>query len=129
MIVVDTSTWIDWIRGGQADNTIKLEALIDKDTILVGDIVLFEVLQGARDDLHAKKLERTLARYRSADMLERRIAIIAAGHYRLLRAKGITIRSAADLIIGTYCIENGHTLLHNDRDFAPMVEHLGLIEF
>jgi len=38
----------------------------------------------------------------------------------------VTIRKTADLIIATYCIERGHTLLHDDRDFDPIEEHLGL---
>lgn len=128
MIVVDTSVWIGWIRREQTDAVSKLELLIDKDVIILGDLILFEILQGARDDLHAKRLERVLARYRSADMLNRRLAVVVASNYRLLRTKGITTRSAADLMIGTWCIENNVPLLHNDRDFTPMVEHLGLIE-
>lgn len=128
MIVVDTSVWVGWIRREQTDAVSKLELLIDKDVIILGDLILFEILQGARDDLHAKRLERVLARYRSADMLNQRLAVVVASNYRLLRAKGITTRSAADLMIGTWCIENNVPLLHNDRDFTPMVEHLGLIE-
>jgi predicted nucleic acid-binding protein len=38
----------------------------------------------------------------------------------------VTIRKTIDLIIGTFCIERGHTLLHDDRDFEPMIRHLGL---
>ena len=57
------------------------------------------------------------------------IAIKAAANYRKLRALGVTIRKDVDMLIGTWCIENGIPLLHNDRDFRPMVEHLGLIEF
>jgi predicted nucleic acid-binding protein len=30
------------------------------------------------------------------------------------------------LLIGTHCIEHGHDLLHDDRDFVPMAQHLGL---
>lgn len=48
------------------------------------------------------------------------------GNYRALHTLGLTIRKAADLIIGTYCIEHGHTLLRDDRDFEPMRLHLGL---
>jgi len=32
----------------------------------------------------------------------------------------------ADIIIGTFCIARGHSLLHDDRDFVPMAKHLGL---
>ena len=49
-----------------------------------------------------------------------------ARNYRALRAAGCTVRKTPDLIIGTYCIEHGHTLLHADRNFEPMREYLGL---
>jgi predicted nucleic acid-binding protein len=42
------------------------------------------------------------------------------------REHAAVIRKTADLIIGTYCIEHGHTLLHDDRDFDLMHAHLGL---
>lgn len=32
------------------------------------------------------------------------------------------------MLIGTWCIENGVALLHNDSDFRPIARHLGLIE-
>ncbi|MEJ0016665.1 MAG: hypothetical protein WDN25_08875 [Acetobacteraceae bacterium] len=43
-----------------------------------------------------------------------------------MRDPGVTVRKSADLIIGPYCIEHSHALLHDDRDFQPMREHLGL---
>ena len=42
--------------------------------------------------------------------------------------RGITVRKNIDLLIGTWCIENGRPLLHNDNDFLPMVRYLGLRE-
>jgi predicted nucleic acid-binding protein len=59
-------------------------------------------------------------------MLSPAYAIQAAHHYRHLRRHGITIRKSADMIIATYCIIHDHRLLHMDRDFEPMVRHLGL---
>jgi hypothetical protein len=54
-------------------------------------------------------------------------AVRAARNYRTLRGLGIKIRKTADIIIGTFCIENHHLLLHDDRDFLPMERHLGLM--
>ena len=48
--------------------------------------------------------------------------------FLLLRRRGITIRTTIDLLIGSWCIQNGEPLLHNDDDFRPMARHLGLIE-
>ncbi len=44
----------------------------------------------------------------------------------LLRAMGITVRKTIEFFIATFCIENAHELLHNDRDFDPFKSHLGL---
>jgi predicted nucleic acid-binding protein len=43
-----------------------------------------------------------------------------------LRRRGITIRRTIDLLIGTFCIDEGYSLLHADRDFEPMERYLGL---
>lgn len=59
-------------------------------------------------------------------MLGAELAVAAAGHYRALRTLGITIRKTADLVIATFCIAHGHSLLHDDRDFEPFAEHLSL---
>jgi predicted nucleic acid-binding protein len=30
------------------------------------------------------------------------------------------------VIIATFCLEHGHALLHDDRDFDPFADHLGM---
>ena len=60
------------------------------------------------------------------DFLGKEIAIQAAQNYRKLRKNGITVRKTIDVIIATFCIENRFELIHNDRDFDPMEEYLGL---
>lgn len=94
--------------------------------VIVGDVVLLEVLQGARNDDQAAVLRRRLQIFRNESLLTSALAVKAAANYRRLREVGVTIRKGADLLIGTYCIENDHALLHNDRDFDAMVAHLGL---
>jgi predicted nucleic acid-binding protein len=53
-------------------------------------------------------------------------AVRAAENYRLLRFRGVTVRKTIDVLIGTFCLEDSHQLLFSDRDFEPLVEHLGL---
>jgi predicted nucleic acid-binding protein len=129
MIVVDSSVWIAHLRNAETAGVAKLRNLDGDDDILVGDLILLEVLQGARDDQHAALIERNLRQFAIAPMLGEALASQAARNFRLLRAKGITIRKTADVIIGSFCIAGGHALLHDDRDFDPMVEHLGLRVF
>lgn len=128
MVVVDSSVWIGALRGLRTPPVRRLHALVaDQDgDILIGDLILLELLQGARDDGHAARIERNLRRFPIAPMLDERTAVQAAAHYRGLRAQGVTVRKTADMIIGTFCLLGDHWLLHDDRDFDPMTVHLGL---
>ena len=126
MILVDSSVWIAHLRGATTPATMKLEAAAAREPLLVGDLILLEVLQGARDDGQAARIERALREYAIVSLLDERLAAQAARNYRRLRDLGITIRKTADIIIGTFCIEHRHSLLHEDRDFEPMQKHLGL---
>lgn len=122
----DTSVWIDYLNGRDTAKTDRLDGLIEQDSVVVGDLILFELLQGVRGEREHRALLRRLEPFGCVEMLGRHNALRAAENHRSLRALGITIRKAIDLFIGTFCIENDLPLLHNDRDFEPMAEHLGL---
>ena len=126
MILVDASVWIAHLRGHRTEATAKLEAAAMREPLLIGDLILLEVLQGARNEAHALRILRGLRSYAVVQLLDAELAAHAARNYRKLRELGITIRKTADLIIGTFCIERRHSLLHDDRDFGPMERHLGL---
>lgn len=126
MIVVDSSVWIDHLRGTPTEEVIRLRALFGRQQLLVGDLVLYEILRGVGSEAEALRVEALLAEFEFVALSNREIAIKAAANYRMLRGRGITIRTAIDLIIGTFCIEYGHALLHSDRDFEPMERYLGL---
>jgi predicted nucleic acid-binding protein len=127
VILVDSSVWIAHLRGSLTPATAKLEAAVMTEPILVGDLILLEVLQGARDELAAARIERGLRCFKIVPLLDADLATRAARNYRRLRDMGITIRKTNDIIIGTFCIERGCALLHDDRDFVAMEEHLGLV--
>ena len=126
MIVVDSSVWIDFFAARPTRAALTLKERIEPDTVIVGDIVLAEVLMGARSAGHAAQLETALRRFRVETMGGTEAAIMAAAHYRHLRTHGFTVRRATDMFIGTFCIARGYALLHAERDFEPMVTHLGL---
>ena len=67
-----------------------------------------------------------MRRFDVRPLLDDARAVRAAQNYRRLRARGITVRSVVDLVVGTFCIDHGFELLQQDRDFLPMAEHLGL---
>ncbi len=126
MIVADSSVWISLFRKDDVDVAVRLRSFIAQGTVLVGDIIMLEVLQGARDYHQARWIEQNFRDFPAAQMLSPSLAVKAAANYRLLRDRGVTVRKTIDMIIGTYCIERGHRLLHRDKDYLPMVEHLGL---
>ena len=126
MMVVDTSVWIDYFNGTITAETDRLDQLLGQQTLIIGDLILTEVLQGFRRQRHFAQAQQLMQRFPVVTMLGPILAIRSAQHYRQLRQRGITIRKTIDVMIATFCIRGGHVLLHADRDFEPMAEHLGL---
>ncbi len=126
MILVDSSVWIDFFNGRASRETDLLDDLLESDLLLTGDIILAEVLQGFRAESDFRRAKRALDQLEFRPMLGRGIALKTAANYRVLRAKGITVRKTIDMSIATFCIENRPELLHADREFDPIQQHLGL---
>ncbi len=126
MIAVDSGVWIDYLKGVQNPEADRLDAIIagKEALVVVGDLVLCEVLKGMATE--AARVEREMRRFRVEAMSTPDLAVKAAANYRALRGRGHTVRKTVDLLIGTFCVERGLALLHRDRDFEPMVRHLGL---
>ena len=100
--------------------------MLATDVAATGDLILAEVLQGFRDDADFAAARRALAVLPTFDLLGRERAYRVAGRYRELRKAGITVRKTVDVIIGSFCIDEGLPLLFSDRDFLPLVDLLGL---
>lgn len=128
MIVVDSSVWIDFLNGRNVPHVRRLRAVLGTEEIIIGDLMLCEVLQGLDSERTALEVEGLLRRFEVVAMAGDAIAVLAARNFRSLRKNGVTVRKTIDLLIGTWCIENRRPLLHNDNDFRPMAQHLGLIE-
>lgn len=92
MIVVDTSTWVAYFRNDPTPAVATLRAIQKPNEIIVGDLVLLECLQGARDETHAAQMEAGLRSFVVEAMFGPHLAVEAARHYRTLRAIGVTPR-------------------------------------
>lgn len=126
MILVDSSVWIDFFVGKETRQTDLLNDLLGRQSILTGDLIMLEVLQGFREESDYRRAKAALDRLFFEPMVGREIATVSARNYRKLRKAGITPRKTIDVIIATFCIEKKHQLLHSDRDFEVMKEHLDL---
>lgn len=126
MILVDSSVWIDYFRGTVTPHTERLDALLGREPLCMGDLVLAEVLQGFNTDREFNQAQKLLTSLEPIELGGQEMAIQAARNFRMLRLLGITVRKTIDTMIATACIEKGLRLLYSDRDFDPFVEHLGL---
>jgi predicted nucleic acid-binding protein len=126
LILVDSSVWIDYFRGTVTAQTETLDRLLGEEPLAIGDLILTEVLQGFEDELDFNRARRMLASLTVVELGDQDIAVQAARNFRALRRRGVTIRKTIASVIATRCIEDGHDLLHNDRDFDPFAKHLGL---
>ena len=126
MILVDSSVWIDYFKGITAAHTDKLDRLLGQQPLATGDLILVEVLQGFEKEREFDAAREMLTSLVLIELGGTDIAIQAARNFRTLRKRGITVRKTIDVVIATRCIESGHQLLHNDRDFDPFALHLGL---
>lgn len=126
MIVADTSVWIDYFRGVAAPHTDLLDRALSESRIIIGDLILAEILQGFSSERDFQIARQLMDGLEYRDFVGRDMAMAAAQNYRALRRQGITVRKTIDVLIATFCIENGFGLIHNDRDFDPMEQLLGL---
>jgi len=126
VILVDSSVWIDYLRGTETRQTDRLHALLGVEPLTIGDLILTEVLQGTTSDKEFRDVLRLLGSLDVVQLGGQAVAVQAARNFRALREKGVTVRKTIDCVIATRCIMDGLTLLHSDRDFEPFVMHLGL---
>lgn len=126
MILVDSGVWIDYFRGTVTPQTEKLDALLGRQPLAIGDLILTEVLQGFDNDRDFNDARKMLTSLTIVELGGQEVAIQAARNFRALRKIGVSVRKTIDTVIATRCIEDGYELLHNDRDFDPFMKHLGL---
>src|SRR5438105_15629651 len=126
MVIVDTTVWIDYWAGTGSLETDWLDAELDRQRLGVTDIIVCELLQGVPDEAEAATLERELAKLEVFNTGGVELAKAAAENYRALRRRGYTVRKTIDCLIATFCLREGHSLLHRDRDFDPFERFLEL---
>jgi predicted nucleic acid-binding protein len=126
MVIVDTSIWIDYFLGSNTPATTWLDHELTRQRIGLIDFILMEILQGIRDGRKFTAVRDELLKLEIFAPHDKTLAILAAKHYRALRARGFTVRKAIDCWIATFCMLEGHELLHNDRDFDLFEAELSL---
>lgn len=118
MIAVDTSVWIDWLNDRSTAETLALRSFIAADEgVVLTDVVLAEVLQGARSEVLADRIDEILSPHDILRLEGLADFRFAAALYRTCRRAGVTIRRTTDCLIAAVCIRERVPLLHSDADF------------
>jgi predicted nucleic acid-binding protein len=126
MVIVDTTVWIDYLRGASNHETAWLDRELKQQRLGLTDLILCEVLQGIRDEGTFKQVRDELLKFEVFPTGGIELAVEAAKNYRTLRQQGYTVRKTVDCWIATFCLLSGHKLLHRDHDFDPFEKILGL---
>lgn len=123
-MLVDSSVWIDFLRGVSSGETRLLqETLQHGEPLWLAPPILQEVLQGADSSQRFDKWDRVLGELPMVvDSDMRGLTREAAKLYARCRWQAFTPRSANDCLIAVYAIRFELPLLHRDRDFENIAK-------
>jgi predicted nucleic acid-binding protein len=122
MYLVDTSAWLDYLKGTKSPVVTKLTEVMDQQIPFgITGVIYQEILQGAETEHDFTLLEEyfgTQRFYHPRDLVE--TYRNAAALYARCRRRGVTPRSTVDCLIAQVAIEHELQLIHSDRDFTAM---------
>jgi|SRR6266853_1405752 predicted nucleic acid-binding protein len=126
MVIVDTTVWIDYLRGLGNKETDYFDRELGRQRFGLTDLILCETLQGIGAEKAFTRVLRGLHKFEIFETGGEELAIEAARNFRSLRQRGRTVRKTIDCLIATFCLRDGHSLLHRDRDYDQFEVFLGL---
>ena len=126
MVIVDSSVWIDLLRNRETPETIAFARLAADEEIGVGDLILYEVLQGVSPAERLEKVKSHMLTFHLFTMGGRDMILEAVRNAHTMRARGVQA-ATVDCLIATFCILTGSRLLSSDHHFQPFVDALGLV--
>jgi predicted nucleic acid-binding protein len=127
VILLDSSAWVEYLRDTEGPVRSRVrDAVKGKQALATSEVILMEILAGARDDSHRDRLRRMLhscwmlAVEGPADYEQ------AAELYRVCRRGGETPRKMSDCLIAAVAIRNDVPVLHADADFLAIARYTAL---
>ena len=125
MLLVDSSVWIDWLRGSDTDAVRFVQARESQEELALTQMIYLEVLQGVSSQRQFAATQRVLSAQSMLLPLDGMGTFDAAAQlYRRARTQGLTIRKSTDCLIAAMALEHGALLVHNDRDFLALAQAL-----
>ena len=123
MLLIDTSVWIDWLRGADTDAVRFVQEREAHEELALTQMIYLEVLQGVSSEFQFAATRRVLGAQTLLQPLNALETFEAAAQlYRRVRQKGLTIRKSNDCLIAALALEHEAMLVHNDRDFLALAQ-------
>ena len=127
MILVDSSAWIEFLRATGSPAHLRLRAALQQGVALAStDVIVMEILAGARDEADRDRLRRLLYGQEFLAVDGPADYEAAVELYRLCRKGGETPRKLSDCLIAAVAIRNDAELLCEDADFLAIARHAPL---
>ncbi|WP_265444941.1 type II toxin-antitoxin system VapC family toxin [Flexivirga meconopsidis] len=123
MIVIDSSAWIEFLRGTGSPVALRVRALLrdPSELALVGTVAL-ELLCGATNPRELEAVRQLTKAIPVLAVDERADYESAADIYRAARAIGRPVRKVNDCLIAAVVLRHGASLVHRDADFTAIAE-------
>lgn len=127
MILIDTSAWIEFLRATQSDIHLAVRRFLEEEApIATTDVIVMELLSGARSESRVQELRRFLLGFTHLPVRGLVDFEAAAELYRECRRRGHTPRALNDCLIAAVAIREDCLLLHCDRDYDGIARCTGL---
>jgi predicted nucleic acid-binding protein len=127
LIVVDTSAWVEMLRGtdSRADRALQ-RWLAEDEELAVTEVVIMEILAGARPGEDVSVLRAQFEEFPILPLQGVADYEAAAKLYRDCRVAGETVRELNDCLVAVPAIRAGAPVLHADTDFDKLARHTPL---
>ncbi len=127
MILADTSAWVEFDRAtGSAADSRLTQLIADEGPLAVTEMVVMEVVAGARTDQRELELRALLRRFHLLRFDSTSDFDAAASIYRRCRAVGVTPRGMVDCMIAAVAWRRGAAILSLDADLLRMADIIGI---
>ncbi len=121
-VLVDTSAWVDFLNGhASPERQAVADLVVGQDELCTCGPIVAEVFQGLRRDKRRDELQRLFRNLLFLEASGIELYFRSAEIYRLLRERGITVRSTIDCFIAALAEENGCYILARDRDLEAIL--------
>src|SRR6266478_5057542 len=98
MVIVDTTVWVDYLRGLQNKETDYFDRELGRQRFGLTDLILCETLQGIGDENTFIRVLRELRKFEVFETGGEELAVEAARNFGNLRQRGRTVRKTDRLL-------------------------------